>query len=102
MRGNWRCRQEGYRGWDGAVHSAPPRASSFLLTSPTTTALLLAIFPPALFRQLLLMGWIKSLLSCSPWTAKRSKQSILKEISPDYSLEGLMLRLKLQYFGHLM
>ena len=36
-----------------------------------------------------------------PWTARRSKQSILKEISPEYSLEGLMLRLKLQYFGHL-
>ena len=37
-----------------------------------------------------------------PWTAKRSKQSILKEISPEYSLEGLMLKLKLQYFGHQM
>ena len=37
-----------------------------------------------------------------PWTARRSKQSILKEINPEYSLEGLMLRLKLQYFGHLM
>ena len=37
-----------------------------------------------------------------PWTARRSKQSILKEISPEYSLEGLMLQLKLQYFGHLM
>ena len=37
-----------------------------------------------------------------PWTARRSKQSILKEISPQYSLEGLMLKLKLQYFGHLM
>ena len=37
-----------------------------------------------------------------PWTARRSNQSILKEISPKYSLEGLMLRLKLQYFGHLM
>ena len=37
-----------------------------------------------------------------PWTARRSKQSILKEISPGYSLQGLMLRLKLQYFGHLM
>ena len=36
------------------------------------------------------------------WTARRSKQSILKEISPEYSLEGLMLKLKLQYFGHLM
>ena len=37
-----------------------------------------------------------------PWTARRSNQSILKDISPDYSLEGLMLKLKLQYFGHLM
>ena len=37
-----------------------------------------------------------------PWTAERSNQSILKEISPEYSLEGLMLKLKLQYFGHLM
>ena len=37
-----------------------------------------------------------------PWTARRSNQSILKEISPEYSLEGLKLRLKLQYFGHLM
>ena len=37
-----------------------------------------------------------------PWTARRSNQSILKEISPEYSLEGLMLTLKLQYFGHLM
>ena len=38
----------------------------------------------------------------APWTARRSNQSILKEISPEYSLEGLMLKLKLQYFGHLM
>ena len=37
-----------------------------------------------------------------PWTARRSNQSILKEISPEYSLEGLMLKLKLQYFDHLM
>ena len=37
-----------------------------------------------------------------PWTARRSNQLILKEISPEYSLEGLMLKLKLQYFGHLM
>ena len=37
-----------------------------------------------------------------PWTARRSNQSVLKEISPEYSLEGLMLKLKLQYFGHLM
>ena len=37
-----------------------------------------------------------------PWTARRSNQSALKEISPEYSLEGLMLKLKLQYFGHLL
>ena len=45
------------------------------------------------------------LLNCGagvPWTARRSNQPILKEISPDYSLEGLMVKLKLQYFGHLM
>ena len=46
------------------------------------------------------------LLNCGvlriPWTARRSNQSILKEISPEYSLEGLMLKLKLQYFSHLM
>ena len=44
----------------------------------------------------------KSLKLRSPWIARRSKQSILKETSPEYSLEGLMLKLKLQYFGHLM
>ena len=44
--------------------------------------------------------WIRLLRI--PWTARRSNQSILKEISPEYSLEGLMLKLKLQYFGHLM
>ena len=38
----------------------------------------------------------------SPWTARRSNQSILQEISPEHSLEGLMLKMKLQYFGHLM
>ena len=37
-----------------------------------------------------------------PWTARRSNQSILREINPEYSLKGLMLKLKLQYFGHLM
>ena len=37
-----------------------------------------------------------------PWTARRSNQSVLKKINPEYSLEGLMVRLKLQYFGHLM
>ena len=51
--------------------------------------------------------WCSKLLNSSrllrvPWTARRSNQSMLKEISPEYSLEGLMLRLKLQYFGYLM
>ena len=46
--------------------------------------------------------WIWRKLLRVPWTARRSNQSILKEISPEYSLEGLRLKLKLQYFGHLM
>ena len=46
--------------------------------------------------------WCWKRLLRVPWTAKRSNQSILKEISPVYSLEGLMLKLRLQYFGHLM
>ena len=46
--------------------------------------------------------WCYRRLLRVPWTARRSNQSILKEINPEYSLEGLMLKLKLQYFGHLM
>ena len=46
--------------------------------------------------------WCWRILLRVPWTARRSNESILKEISPEYSLEGLMLKLKLQYFGHLM
>ena len=46
--------------------------------------------------------WCWRRLLTVPWTAKRSNQSILKEINPEYSLEGLMLKLNLQYFGHLM
>src|SRR5574338_209968 len=46
--------------------------------------------------------WCWRRLLRAPWTARRSNQSILREISPEYSLEGLMLKLKLQYFGHLM
>ena len=46
--------------------------------------------------------WCLKRLSRVPWTARTSNQSILQEISPGYSLEGLMLKLKLQYFGHLM
>ena len=46
--------------------------------------------------------WCRRRLLRVPWTARRSNQSILKEISPEYSMEGLMLKLKLQYFSHLM
>ena len=46
--------------------------------------------------------WCQRRLLRVPWTARRSNQSILKEISPEYSLKGQMLKLKLQYFGHLM
>ena len=46
--------------------------------------------------------WCWRRLSRVPWTARRTNQSILKENSPEHSLEGLMLKLKLQYFGHLM
>ena len=46
--------------------------------------------------------WCRKRLLRVPWTARRSNQLIIKEISPEYSLEGLMLKLKLQYFGHLM
>ena len=46
--------------------------------------------------------WCWRRLLTVPWTARRSNQSILKEVNPEYSLEGLMLKLKLQYFGHLM
>ena len=46
--------------------------------------------------------WCWKTLLRVPWTAKRSNQSVLKEISPEYSLQGLMLKLKLQYFGHRM
>ena len=51
---------------------------------------------------MLLKLWFWRRLLRVPWTARRSTQSILKEISPEYSLEGLMLKLKLQYFDHLM
>ena len=46
--------------------------------------------------------WCRRRLMRVPWTARRSNQSILKEINPEYSMEGLMLKLKLQYFGHLV
>ena len=54
-------------------------------------------------KELMLLNCgVKRRLLRVPWTARRTNQSILREISPEYSLEGLMLKLKLQYFGHLM
>ena len=50
----------------------------------------------------MLLNYVAGEDSRVPWTARRSNQSILKEINPEYALEGLMLKLKLQYFGHLM
>ena len=56
-----------------------------------------------LYKELMLLKlWCWRRLLRGPWTARRSNQSILKESSPEYSLQGLMLKLKLQYFGHLM
>ena len=53
-------------------------------------------------KELMLLLWCYRRLLRVPWTARRTNQSILKEMSPEYSLEGLMLKLKLQYFGHMM
>ena len=86
------------------------------ITLPTKVCLVKAmVFPVVLYGC---EGWTVKKAECQridafelwcwrrllrvPWTARRSNQSILKEISPEYSLEGLMLKLKLQYFGHLM
>ena len=86
------------------------------ITLPTKVHLLKAMFSPVVMygcesrtiktaeRQRIDVFelWCWRRLLRVPWTTRRSKQSILKEISPEYSLEGLMLNLKLQYFGHLM
>ena len=85
------------------------------ITLPTKVCLVKAIFPVVMYgceswtvkkaeRQKIAAFelWYWRRLLRVPWTARISKQSILKEISPEYSLEGLMLKLKLQYFGHLM
>ena len=72
-------------------------------TSDVVTRTLLysaAMAPPPMATAFELWCWRRLLRV--PWTARRSNQSILKEISPEYSLEGLMLKLKLQYFGHPM
>ena len=56
-----------------------------------------------LYSNYQILSWVKNEFNKQlPWTARRSSQSILKEINPEYSLEGLMLKLKLQYFGHVM
>ena len=86
------------------------------ITLPTKISLVKAmVFPAAMYRckswtinkaecqridAFKLWCWIRLLRV--PWTARKSNHSILKEIDPEYSLEGLMLKLKLQYFGHLM
>ena len=86
------------------------------ITLPTKVCLVKAMFSPAVMygcesctikkadsqRTDACELWCWRRLLRVPWTARRSNQSILKEISPEYSLEGLMLKLKLQYFGHLM
>ena len=58
--------------------------------------------PNQSFQNFFLLVWLFNVVLRVPWTARSSNQSILKEISPGYSLEGMMLKLKLQYFGHLM
>ena len=86
------------------------------ITLPTKVLLIIAMFFPVVMYEC--ESWTIKKAECQridafelwywrrllsvPWTARRSNQSILKEISPEYSLEGLMLKLKLQYFGHLM
>ena len=73
------------------------------ITLPTKVHLVKAmVFPVVKYEELMLLNWCWRRLLRVPWTARRSKQSILKLISPDYSLEGLVLKLKLQYFGPLM
>ena len=93
-----------------------PQLSPFVITLPTKVRLVKAmVFPVVMYEC---ENWTVKKAECRrigafelwccrrllrvPWTARRSNQSILKEISPEYSLEGLMLKLKLQYFGHLM
>ena len=78
---------------------------SFLLPSSSygQLSLFMLNFTCLLFTKTVVFElWCWRRLLRVPWTARRSNQSILKEISPEYSLEGLMLKLKLQYFGHLM
>ena len=85
------------------------------ITSPTKVHLVKAVvFPVVMYgceswitkkvehRRIAFELWCWRRLLRAPWAVRRSNQSLLKEISPEYSLEGLMLKLKVQYFGHLM
>ena len=86
--------------WLGSSSSS----SMFRVVQPSAQSMLghfYLIFERILFRVSFKLWCWRRLLGV-PWTEQRSNQSILKEISPEYSLEGLMLMLKLQYFGHLM
>ena len=79
----------------------PSRLKEVRTVVPALNSPSLAIFWSNLSVSLSLFPTLRRLLRV-PWTARRSNQSILKEISPEYPLEGLMLKLKFQYFGHLM
>ena len=83
-----------------AVRNLDTLLKSRDITLPTKVHLVkVTVFPEEL---MLFELWCWRRLLRVPWTARRSKESILKEISPEYSLKARMLRLKLQYFGHLM
>ena len=98
------------------AHKVETREQSRDITLPTKVSLIKAmVFPVVMYgceswaikkaecRRIDVFDlWCWRRLLRVPWTARRSNQSILKEISPEYSLEGLMLKLKLQYFGYLM
>ena len=102
--------------WKKSYHQPRQHIKSRNITLPTNVHLVKAmVFPGVMYGC---ESWSKKTSECRridaselwywrrplrvPWTARRSNQSILKEISPGCSLEGLMLKLKLQYFGHLM
>ena len=82
--------------------AAEPQGKPFNITLQSNSLLTLFCFLGFPFFYLSCNQWYWRRLLRVPWTARRSNQSILREISPGISLEGMMLKLKLQYFGHLM
>ena len=80
----------------------PKGNQSWIFIGRTDAEAAIPIFGHLMWRTDAFELWCWRGLLWVPWTARRSSQSILKEISPEYSLEGLMLNLKVQYFGHLM